>query len=711
MSSAEAAPAKLWPSFPIDLGWRNFAFALRTSLAGISALALAYWLSLQDPQWSILTVYLLAQPVTGAVLAKGASRSLGTVVGALWGLLVLSFYAEAPIPFVLAMALWLGLCFYFAGRTRNSLSYGFMLAGFTAMVVGYQGAAAPTLAWQVALDRTTEILLGVGCTAAVSLLILPRNAGEVLRASLIHVFAGLARYGAIAMDPTTPFSTFVARRRRMIGEVIQFDALRSYTRFESAEMRVDDAALRRMLREFLAVLAVARGLYFRLGDFKPAGPILDRLQLALQATAACIGRIAGDSRAVAEPQRTRAALLAARRNLGQTAAALASLVGQEPLDPLANAMLVVHRAEDMLHGLSMVMVTEEATLRATALGRRPLIKAPQRLAPMRADPGSAALQGLRAGLAVLLVSIFWAATTWTAGYWAIVGLAVMLLVTVNQEDPGRMGWPYLFAVILALAAAYASIALVLPRLEDYGSLALFLTLALLPAGLVMGTPRFALAGAGFGAFFVVEIGTSNLFQPDAQAYMNNAVGLVLGMAACLAVNIGLLPLDAPAARRRAWAAIMEALPIAARGERPERAIAGEIIATLGALLPHLDLDKAGDEVALRGSLGAASVSMELWRLHDGMADPDLPAPARDTIAGCLDHLAAAFALLPGRRSRRADIIAEAEAKVTATRAVLAGIPLEPGSPAARVVLHAAASLRFVADRFEIDRPFLLRTYA
>ena len=199
MSSAEAAPAKLWPSFPIDLGWRNFAFALRTSLAGISALALAYWLSLQDPQWSILTVYLLAQPTTGAVLAKGTYRALGTVVGALWGLLVLSVYAEAPIPFVLAMVLWLGLCFYFAGRTRNSFSYGFMLAGFTAMVVGFQGTQAPTAAWQIAVDRTAEILLGVGCTAAASVLILPRNAGEVLRASLIHVFAGLARYGAIGV--------------------------------------------------------------------------------------------------------------------------------------------------------------------------------------------------------------------------------------------------------------------------------------------------------------------------------------------------------------------------------------------------------------------------------------------------------------------------------------------------------------------------------
>jgi uncharacterized membrane protein YccC len=710
MSSADAVPARPWPSFPVDLGWRNFVYALRTSLAGLAALGASYWLSLQDPQWSILTVYLVAQPTTGAVLAKGAYRALGTLVGALWGLVILAIYAEAPVPFVLAMVIWLGLCIYFAARTRNFFSYGFLLAGFTAMLVGYQGAAAPTAAWQIAVDRTAEILIGVASAAVVSVLILPRNAGEALRASLAHIFAGLAGYGATAMDPTTPFETFTDSRRRMVGEVIQFDALRSYTRFESAEMRVDDGALRRVLREFLAVLAVARGLYFRLEDFKPEGPILDRLSPALKATAACLAGIAGDAHAVAEPRRTRAALLAARRILGATAAELAGLVGQAPMDPLANALLVVHRAEDLLHGLSMVMVAEEATLKATALSRRPRIHAPKRLQSLRADPGGAALQGLRAALALLVISIFWAATTWTAGYWAIVGLVVMLFVVVNQEDPGRLGWPYLCAVILALIAAYAAMVFVLPRLEGYGSLSLFLTLALLPAGLVMGTPRFALAGAAFGAFFVVEIGTSNVFQPDPEAYMNNAIGLVLGMAACLAVAIGLLPVDAPAARRHAWAAMMQALPVAARGERPERAVAGEIFATLAGLLPHLDLAKPGDETMLRGSLGAASVSMELWRLHDSKDDPAMPALAHDAVAACLDRLADAFGRLPERRSRRADILAEAEAALAVARAVLAALPLAPGTPAG-VVLRAAASLRFIADRFEIDRSFLLGSFA
>ena len=198
MSRAEAIHADLRNAIPIDLGWRNFVFALRTGLAGVAALAISYWLALQNPQWSILTAILLAQPTTGAVLAKGAYRVVGTLVGAFWGLFALSLYAEAPVPFVAAMVLWLGLCIYAAARSRNFVSYGFLLAGYSALLVGYEGAAAPMQAWMIALDRSTEIIIGIACTAAASVLVMPRHAGEVLRTSLAATFSGLAHYGAAA---------------------------------------------------------------------------------------------------------------------------------------------------------------------------------------------------------------------------------------------------------------------------------------------------------------------------------------------------------------------------------------------------------------------------------------------------------------------------------------------------------------------------------
>jgi len=60
---------------PIDLGWRNIVFSLRTAAAAVMALGAAYWLQLDDPQWAALTVYLLAQPTAGAAVPRAPSAS------------------------------------------------------------------------------------------------------------------------------------------------------------------------------------------------------------------------------------------------------------------------------------------------------------------------------------------------------------------------------------------------------------------------------------------------------------------------------------------------------------------------------------------------------------------------------------------------------------------------------------------------------------
>ena len=203
MSAAGALRTSLWRSFPVDLGWRNFVFAIRTALAGITALAIAYWLDLQDPQWAIVTSFLLAQPTAGGAIAKGAYRSIGTLAGALFGLLVVALYSQAGPPLVGAMALWIGVCFYAAARLRNFAAYGFMLAAYTALLVGFEGAVNPTGAWLIAVDRTSEIAIGIATATAASVLILPRYAGDVLRASLATTFTGLATYAAAALRPST----------------------------------------------------------------------------------------------------------------------------------------------------------------------------------------------------------------------------------------------------------------------------------------------------------------------------------------------------------------------------------------------------------------------------------------------------------------------------------------------------------------------------
>jgi hypothetical protein len=224
------------------------------------------------------------------------------------------------------------------------------------------------------------------------------------------------------------------------------------------------------------------------------------------------------------------------------------------------------------------------------------------------------------------------------------------------------------------------------------------------------TPSHAWAGIAFGGFIAAQVGTGNLFTPDELGYINGAAALVLGMIICLAV-IAVVPVTAQPQRELCWRrSIGTILPAVARGTLMPRRGAAEIRAMLATLLPRLALDRQRDEDFFRGTLGAASVAIELGRLAEVAAEPALPEDDARAIRRFLARFAAALEELAASHAGRASRLVEAEALVGAIIADLAARTLEPG-PEARLVLHAGASLRFIADRFYLDRAYLAHAFA
>jgi hypothetical protein len=74
--------------------WIPWIFAAKTTAAGLLALLVAFTFDLDQPKWSLLTVFIVAQPQSGYVLAKGFYRIVGTVVGAAVALLLVSLFAS-----------------------------------------------------------------------------------------------------------------------------------------------------------------------------------------------------------------------------------------------------------------------------------------------------------------------------------------------------------------------------------------------------------------------------------------------------------------------------------------------------------------------------------------------------------------------------------------------------------------------------------------
>jgi uncharacterized membrane protein YccC len=694
--------------FSIDRNWQNFVFSLRTAAAAILALALAYWLELSDPQWATLTVYILAQPTVGAALAKGAWRAFGTVTGGLMGLVIVGLFSQAPELLVAATVVLVGASFYAGARLRNYASYGVLLAGYTALLVAYEGAATPLGAWSIAVDRTTELLIGIACSSLASVVILPRYAGEVLREAQASTFVALARYVATALHLSTPADVFAQLRREMVAKVVSFDALRSFALFETPELRVNEQYLRRTVFEFLIVLAIARGLFVRLEQFTDDGAreIHGRLRATLEAIATRIERFAASPAIWSNARQLRGEILAARLTLNNAVTDLEGMAGTAPFDPLAEGLLILNRVEDILHGLVVVVIAGIASQRNRNASR-------QKVRPERRDSEGrreSLLLAIRAALAMLLLSSVWMTTGWNEGFTAVSGGAIMLFFGVNQDNPQAGARSYLVWSSLGILIAYLAIVLVLPYLQGFGALAVLLLLLLLPAGLMAGTPSHAWAGIALGGWTVAEIGFGNVFKPDELAYVNNAVALILGMTGCLAV-IAVIPVTSYARRGQSWQnTIGKILPAIARGHVVPRRGARDIVAMLAALLPRLTLDQKRDEDFFRGTLSMASSAIELGRLRDLAANPSMPENATRNIQTFLADFAGLLEGFAGSRSNHQDGLVKAEATIARLRTQLSAQASQPG-PAAVALLRAAASLHFLADRFGIDRAYLERDFS
>jgi uncharacterized membrane protein YccC len=692
----------------IDISWQNIVFSLRTAVAAILALALAYWLELSDPQWATLTVFILAQPTVGGALAKGAWRAVGTVAGGVVGLTLVALFSQATELLVAAIALLVGLSFYAGARLRNYASYGVLLAGYTALLVAYEGSTHPLSAWSIAADRTTEILIGIACGTLATVIILPRYAGDALREAQTNTFTSLARYVATALRLSTPAAVFAQMRAQMVKEVISFDALCSFALFETPELRTNEEYPRRTVREFLTVLSIARGLFLRLDEFDNdnAGEVLGRLRPTLEATAARIERIAADPVEWSDARRLRREILAARVALRNTSAELEGMAGTEPFGQLADGLLILNRVSDLLRGLAMVILTGAASHPPRSSSPRTRLHE-QRDRQDRREP---LLLAIRAALAILLLSGFWMVTGWRDGFSAVSGGAVMLFFGVNQDNPQAGGRVYLVWSSVGILVAYVMIVLVLPYLQTFGALAVVLLLVLLPAGLMAGTPTHAWAGIALGGWTVAEIGFGNVFKPDELAFFNSAVALIIGMMGCLAV-ISAMPVTSDARRSQSWQRSIGAIvPAVARGEIFPRRGASEIVGMLAALLPRLALERQRDEDFFRGTLSMASSVIELGRLREIKSDLDMPGNTARAIENFLRRFADALERLAGSSANHRIHLAEVQAVVAELHVELSAQVLEPGT-AASSVLRAAASLRFLADRVDIDRSYLERQFA
>jgi len=153
-------------------------YGLRTALAAFLALLAAWALGLEHPQWAAMTVWAASQPVRGMLVEKSLFRAAGTAVGVAAGLLLMLVSDGQTAILVVGLALWVGLCAGAGNVLRGFMSYGTILAGFSAAMVTLLSTAHHDSILLLGYDRLMTVLVGVFVALIVGLIFTPASAGD-----------------------------------------------------------------------------------------------------------------------------------------------------------------------------------------------------------------------------------------------------------------------------------------------------------------------------------------------------------------------------------------------------------------------------------------------------------------------------------------------------------------------------------------------------
>ncbi len=163
---------------------RHLRFAIKLACAIVLALFVGFHFELATPRWAVLTAAIVAagpafaaggEPYSGAIRYRGMLRICGTFIGCIAAVTIIVMMIRAPLLMLLVCCLWAGFCTWVSSLVRVENSYAWGLAGYTALIIIVTVQYEPLLAPQFAVERCSEIVIGIVCAIVADLLFSPRS--------------------------------------------------------------------------------------------------------------------------------------------------------------------------------------------------------------------------------------------------------------------------------------------------------------------------------------------------------------------------------------------------------------------------------------------------------------------------------------------------------------------------------------------------------
>jgi uncharacterized membrane protein YccC len=586
-------------------------FAAKTTAAGLIALLIAFTFNLDQPQWALLTVFIVSQPeLSGPVFAKAFYRIIGTAIGAAVALLLVALFAQERVLFLGALALWIGSCTFGSQFARNFTAYSFVLSGYTAAIVGIPGALEPDAAFYIASARITEVCLGIIVAAAVNRIVLPGSASATLWKSVAAARQALLDYVATLAGGDTTKSA-----APLIGSAIAIEDQLASAVFEGGTMRDRRASLRMLNLALLSVAAAAQSAAEQLSSLRrTVGPIGGRIEDLLSASISALKSWqSGDIDADGLGRKLQEA--DARVRLAE------QLFPTPSTDGTALAFAsVLSGLRDLFHALAAYAAAYEGCVSGKAA-------APRTIRVGRAyDLADATWAGLRAALSVVLVACFWILTAWPHGSTALILLAVANARLATMGRGGMIARAAVMIFALAAIPAFVVVEVLLPLATGFPMFALAVGPVLFGYAFLMSRPNPKTKLVGYlSALLFASVGQfQNSMAYDPVGLLNTSIAAVFAAGVTLVLWAVIAPASPEAARHRFLRVAAHAVSALTAPSSPIDIIEFKtrIAEGLDQLQSGLHLDQPADLADLAAAIRLLAVgSPSRERIVQGLARP------------------------------------------------------------------------------------------
>lgn len=497
----------------------DLVFAVKTFIAMLLALFIAFSLDLTYPMWAAGTVIIVAHPYAGMVSSKAVYRLLGTFIGGIVAIVLTPQFIDLPIFFTLVLAGWVGVCLYISLLDRTPRSYVFMLAGYTTVMVVCSSinSISTHSVFDMALGRILEISVAVLCSAVVSSTLFPVHLGSLLQKRVQKTLDDTRQvFRRILTDPehSSSYTQLLAGITRDTSDI---HALAVHLNYERSALQGMTKSLQELLHQVSMTVANLVAMSERIAQLDQ---IDTRYRQVLPLLHEHVLQFLQSQQHIQAEQ-----LKQLPDNFEQDFAALSDLATAEQQIAL-NALKM-----DIRHFMENVVTIKclwDQIQRGDKRIPEQIVTLTTSYPSLHRDHGVAVRSAVAASIATIISFLLWIYSGWHAGYMMAQLTAVSVCILSGLDNPVPALRLFVRGSVYAAFITMFYAFVIMPEVHEFWQLAF--VLAPLSLYLLSMFPNPPLMGLALPMLinFIMSLNLQNRYSTDAVLLMDTAMAGVVG---------------------------------------------------------------------------------------------------------------------------------------------------------------------------------------